>query len=73
MTTQTHIIIKTHNKHAYIPEPESSLEEEEEESAEKTEEMSFPAPVAIIRVGDNISLEIQVGFSGAGLVSLGRS
>lgn len=35
--------------------------------------MSFPAPVAIARVGEKMSLEIQLGFSGSGLANLGRS
>lgn len=61
----------------YVPEPESEPDEEEEEeessSWEKTEEMSFPAPLAIIRVGEKISLESQLGFSCSGFVNLGRS
>lgn len=60
-------------KHS-VPELESESDEEEEESSwEKTEEISFPAPVAIIRVGEKIILESQLGFSGSGLVNLGRS
>lgn len=41
-------------------------EHEEEESPAKTEERSFPAPVAIKRVGEQINLESQLGFWGVG-------
>lgn len=47
-----------------IPEVKSPPEdeEEEEETGPKTDERTLPAPVAIIREGDKMNLESQLGF-----------
>lgn len=55
---------KGHINMTVIPEVKSPPEdeEEEEETGPKTDERTLPAPVAIIREGDKMNLESQLGF-----------